>query len=264
MKSVPIEHVARGWDTVMENEAHSLRKVECSIWDEGNQATVPSASSHYFVSAWRIVAWPATQPPFFCGKSGHTARLTNHVRLLWSKLPSEKASSYTASKIGRQTVTLWPPWFLRLHRSECKSSMTFLVDTNKVGRLRWPWKRQICTKLPHNSALLPHKALAAFPSTMSEPPHQLAPDWNDWSNVDLLDACYDPMHDGMGLDRWVFFLPLANKKGVGRAAVGANNPRPFYIAPAEPGNIESCLEAPMATIDHAPTALERNPETLTQ
>jgi hypothetical protein len=45
------------------------------------------------------------------------------------------------------------------------------------------------------------KPHAAFHVNMSEPPHQLPIDWNDWLNVDLLDACYDPMHNGMGLDR---------------------------------------------------------------
>ncbi|TVY60844.1 Zinc finger protein [Lachnellula suecica] len=36
---------------------------------------------------------------------------------------------------------------------------------------------------------------------MSEPPHQIEVDFDYWMNMDLVDACFDPMHDGMGLDR---------------------------------------------------------------
>jgi hypothetical protein len=36
---------------------------------------------------------------------------------------------------------------------------------------------------------------------MSEPPNLVFDDWIDWPNVDLLDACYDPLPAGMGLDR---------------------------------------------------------------
>jgi hypothetical protein len=61
---------------------------------------------------------------------------------------------------------------------------------------------------------------------MSEP--QL-PDWEkwiDWSKVDLLDACYDPMLQSMDPSRWVFFLLLANKKGVSVARWTANGVAP--------------------------------------
>jgi hypothetical protein len=36
---------------------------------------------------------------------------------------------------------------------------------------------------------------------MSEPPHQVEYDFDYWMNTDLMDACFDPLHDDMGLNR---------------------------------------------------------------
>ena len=48
----------------------------------------------------------------------------------------------------------------------------------------------------------PHQPHTPFQVTMSGSPNQPPDDSDYWLNSDLLDVCYDPMHDATGLERY--------------------------------------------------------------
>ncbi|KAF4614320.1 hypothetical protein G7Y89_g15417 [Cudoniella acicularis] len=55
---------------------------------------------------------------------------------------------------------------------------------------------------------------------MSEPPHQVVFDLDYWINVDLLDACSDPMHESMGLDSGMNFFDAPDVPDMTNGAAG--------------------------------------------
>ncbi|KAH7407291.1 hypothetical protein BKA64DRAFT_411511 [Cadophora sp. MPI-SDFR-AT-0126] len=152
-----------------------------------------------------------TSSALFCSVQG----VTRHNSVLINQPCSHphqlclagKPRFQTASKTGRRPCT---PVSSHLY-SKRSSGEDFLHHSDKVNGVPQVLRTATRTQIPHHVSPThrnPSKSHAAFSTAMSEPqPENWEQfiDWSehsyDWSKGDLLDACYDPMLDGMDQDR---------------------------------------------------------------
>lgn len=137
-----------------------------------------------------------------------------------SKLPHRKSHRPTPYSQQQKRVEGLPPF----SRPACYAALKRVLKQRGV---HWSLRIRMAipsivgdTKSSRNSyTLLPqpyfnHRSISRrFLLSMSEPPRHQS---YDWLNANYMDTCLDPqlLSAGMDLDRWVFFLLLANKEGV--------------------------------------------------